>query len=160
MNRQIFFQIVALALILLVPAVQATDTSYRTNPQHTGIYDAPATQPNNVLKWSYDERAGSITGTSEPAGAAIKLDGSDTGEITPYTFDNQNAGAHTLEISLAGYELASKTVTVAAGTTLTADFPLVPVSDIPAPEFPTLALPVGMVLGLIGVIYHIRTRKE
>lgn len=36
----------------------------------------------------------------------------------------------------------------------------VPIPDIPAPEFPTLALPVAMMIGIVGVVYHLKTRKE
>ncbi len=31
---------------------------------------------------------------------------------------------------------------------------------IPAPEFPTLALPVGMIVGMVGMIYVVRTREK
>lgn len=64
MNRQHFFQVLTLALILLVPAVQATDASYRADPQHTGVYAASATQPNNVLKWSFNKQNNPITGAA------------------------------------------------------------------------------------------------
>ena len=61
MKQHFFFPILALAIILLVPVVLATDASYRANPQHTGVYDATGGQPNNVLKWSYDELTNPIT---------------------------------------------------------------------------------------------------
>jgi hypothetical protein len=35
-----------------------------------------------------------------------------------------------------------------------------PFPSIPAPEFPSLALPVGMVLGIAGSVYFIKGRKE
>ena len=35
-----------------------------------------------------------------------------------------------------------------------------PFPSIPAPEFPSLALPVGMVLGLAGSVYFIKGRRE
>ena len=54
--------ILILVLILgVTPAVQATDSMYRGNPQHTGVYDATGSHPNNILKWSRDELTGSIT---------------------------------------------------------------------------------------------------
>jgi hypothetical protein len=35
-----------------------------------------------------------------------------------------------------------------------------PVQSIPAPEFPSLALPVAMMLGIIGSVYFVKGRKE
>ena len=58
------FFILLLMLFLLVPAGQAADTMYRANPQHTGVYDASGTQPNNVLKWSFDEENNPVTGSA------------------------------------------------------------------------------------------------
>ena len=36
----------------------------------------------------------------------------------------------------------------------------IPVPGIPSPEFPTLALPVGLIIGLAGMVEYIKTRKE
>jgi hypothetical protein len=35
-----------------------------------------------------------------------------------------------------------------------------PVPDIPVPEFPTLAVPVAMLVGVVGMVHYVRTRKE
>ena len=35
-----------------------------------------------------------------------------------------------------------------------------PVPDIPAPEFPTLGVPVAMLVGMVGMVHYIRTRRE
>jgi len=39
-------------------------------------------------------------------------------------------------------------------------FYMVTVPEIPAPEFPTVALPVAMIIGVVGVVQVIRNRKE
>ncbi len=44
-----------------------------------------------------------LTVTSEPPGAAIYLDGSDSGEVTPFTFDDLESGTYEVTISLGGY---------------------------------------------------------
>jgi hypothetical protein len=103
---------------------------------------------------------GSIAVTSTPPGAEIKLDGTAMSLTTPNTFTGIGEGPHIVEVSLAGYKTASKTVNVLAGTTVDVDFPLEPDQPLSAPEFPSLALPVGMTIGFIGVVYHIRARKE
>lgn len=45
---------------------------------------------------------GSLTVVSDPAGAAITIDGTDTGEVTPHTF-RLPAGTYTVLVELAGY---------------------------------------------------------
>jgi hypothetical protein len=36
----------------------------------------------------------------------------------------------------------------------------IPVPTIPSPEFPALALPVAMLIGVIGIVQYVKTRKE
>jgi hypothetical protein len=36
----------------------------------------------------------------------------------------------------------------------------IPIPNIPSPEFPTLALPVAMLIGVVGVVEYVRTKKE
>ena len=71
-------------------------------------------------------RTGSLVVTSTPSGAAISIDGIDTGNVTPFTFSPLDQGSHIVELSLAGYQNANKTVIVTAGGSTTADFVLVP----------------------------------
>jgi hypothetical protein len=35
-----------------------------------------------------------------------------------------------------------------------------PIPDIPVPEFPTLGLPVAMLVGVVGAVHYVRTRKD
>jgi hypothetical protein len=39
-------------------------------------------------------------------------------------------------------------------------FIVLPIPDIPVPEFPTLALPIAMMIGVVGAVEYVRTRKE
>jgi len=59
--------------------------------------------------------------TSVPAGAAIMIDGNDTGEVTPATIANLNAGPVDISLELSTYVVTpgSYTVTVIADSVLT-----------------------------------------
>jgi hypothetical protein len=70
---------------------------------------------------------GSIAVTSVPPGAAIYLDGTDTGVVTNGTLTDIPAGVYNVTVTLAGYSPASSSVTVAAGQTATVHFDMVPV---------------------------------
>jgi outer membrane protein assembly factor BamB/PKD repeat protein len=59
--------IIVLLLFLALP-VQAADVMFRANPQHTGVYDTSETQPNNVLKWSFDQQNNQITAPAVAGG--------------------------------------------------------------------------------------------
>src|SRR5512136_2432232 len=71
---------------------------------------------------------GSIHVTSTPSGAEIWIDNVDSGQMTEFTIDGITPGDHTVNVTLAGYEMAAEqTVTVVAGETAQADFVLTPV---------------------------------
>ena len=56
---------------------------------------------------------GQLTVLSEPAGAAVYIDGQDIGEVTPVTLNDVVAGARDLSLRLAGYQTTeAQTVTV------------------------------------------------
>ena len=65
------------------------------------------------------EPTGSIAVTSSPDGAAIFLDGVDTGEVTNTTLTRVSPGDHTVTLTLDGYADAAATVTVAEDQTAT-----------------------------------------
>jgi len=60
---------------------------------------------------------GSIDVSSNPAGAAIYLDGVDTGNITPYIITNVPQGSHTIRLTYWHYKDRQETVMVNAGET-------------------------------------------
>ena len=59
----------------------------------------------------------SISVTSDPAGAAILLDGKDTGKITPATINADKAGNHTILIRKQGYLDETTTANLQTGQT-------------------------------------------
>ena len=69
--------------------------------------------------------AGSLTVHSAPAGAAVTLDGADTGETTPVTFE-LSEGSFELGLTLTGFMPWSRTVQVEQGETTTVTANLVP----------------------------------
>ncbi|AKF05590.1 Thiol-disulfide isomerase [Sandaracinus amylolyticus] len=76
-----------------------------------------AMDPNGVTA-SQEPAAPAATGTIRvvctPAGAAIALDGTDTGRTAPADLEVP-AGEHTITLTLAGYQPITETVNVAAG---------------------------------------------
>ena len=70
---------------------------------------------------------GSLAVTSTPAGAAILLDGADTGEITPHAFDDLLPGGYEVGVSRRNFQTpAAKQVTVEAAGDHAAAFALSP----------------------------------
>jgi hypothetical protein len=61
--------------------------------------------------------AGSISVESNPSGAAIYLDGSDTGNISPHVIIGVEAGAHTVRLTYSHYKDRQEQVRVSAGET-------------------------------------------
>ncbi len=72
------------------------------------------------------QQTGSLSVTSSPGGAAIWIDGANTGQTTPHTFSGLPAGSYLVTVALAGYSPApvDRTVNVYEGQTATADFTL------------------------------------
>ena len=69
------------------------------------------------------QQATTIAVTSTPGGAAIVLDGKETGKTTPWTL-TVPAGSHTVGVRLAGYAAATRTTTVASGKRSSVSFVL------------------------------------
>ncbi|MCB1183839.1 PEGA domain-containing protein [bacterium] len=69
---------------------------------------------------------GSLTVTSDPAGAAILFDGRPTGEVTPHTFTGLAPDLYRVSVALAGYlsAPASDEIDLAAGQTRDVAFAL------------------------------------
>ena len=63
------------------------------------------------------DNTGSISFSSTPGGAQIYLDGSSTGDNTPYTLAGITAGQHAVTLKLKGYQDYNQDVTVTAGQT-------------------------------------------
>jgi hypothetical protein len=91
-------------------------TTWKHYDQHPVMYDG---NPSNDLLMSShgSSDVGTIDIQSNPAGAAVYLDGKNTGYKTPATISGVVAGSHTVRCSLSGYTDQSQTVTVNAGQT-------------------------------------------
>jgi tetratricopeptide (TPR) repeat protein len=101
--------------------------------------------------------------SSEPAGATIKLDGKDTGQVTPAEVQTTR-GARLVELTLAGHHSASDTVTARIGArhelhvalqALPPPPPKAPVAPEPEPEReqpPTTALWITSIVGAAGLV--------
>lgn len=101
--------------------------------------------------------------TSQPPGAAIKVDGQDSGKVTPAELP-LTRGDHTLEFSLPGYQKASDTIAARIGARLELEVALQPVPPPPpvkvAPvvhvaakkQPPTTALWLTGVTGAVGLV--------
>jgi tetratricopeptide (TPR) repeat protein len=102
--------------------------------------------------------------TSTPAGAGIRVDGADTGKVTPAEVELPR-GPHTLELTLAGHSAISEQVTAKAGVRheLHAELqPLPPpppkVAEAPPPppppasDPPTEAIWLTSILGATGLV--------
>ncbi|MCU0630630.1 MAG: PEGA domain-containing protein [Methanoregulaceae archaeon] len=91
-------------------------TTWKHYDQHPVMYDG---NPSNDLLMSShgSSEVGTIDIQSNPAGAAVYLDGKNTGYKTPVTLSGIVAGSHTVRCSLSGYIDQSQTVTVNTGQT-------------------------------------------
>ena len=79
-----------------------------------------------TVPFSLSQQVGSFQVTSSPSGAAIFLDGVDTGRVTPYTFNNQPIGSYSVSVDLEGYGGGySQQVVVSEGGTKNVSFSLV-----------------------------------
>ena len=67
---------------------------------------------------------GSINVVSDPAGAAVYLDGVDTGGVTPYLVTELDPGDYTIKLTYYHYKDKVETVTVKAGKTTDIDWAL------------------------------------
>jgi hypothetical protein len=95
--------------------------------------DAPDRAALQTRIESLRARPGVIAVRSEPAGAAIALDGTDTGRVTPADVEAA-PGEHTIAVSLAGYASASQTVTVGFGARQELAIPALTATPAPEPE--------------------------
>lgn len=92
---------------------------------------------------------GSVSVTSEPAGATISLDNNSLG-ISPLTANDIAVGNHLVTITLEGYQDYSTSILVSAGTTSTVSAILLSVPPtLHSPVFPLTALGA---LGIIGIL--------
>jgi hypothetical protein len=101
-------------------AVDLTDIVFRPGEREIEVFYGRSTTAH------FQTDAGILVVESEPAGAAILLDGSDTGEVTPHTFSELDPGEHIVDVALAHHRVpdGAQTIDVQVGEISTASFSL------------------------------------
>ena len=112
------YLLTCLLLLVLLPAAVSADP------------------PGGVLAAS-----GTISVTSVPAGAAIFLNGTSTGQVTPATIESVPVGSNTILLRFTGYQDYSTPVTVTAGSTAPVSATLTAI--IPAPTITSVVSAYG-----------------
>nr|WP_246269911.1 DUF3344 domain-containing protein [Methanofollis tationis] len=92
--------------------VRVEKEGYKTPDERTVTVKKGST---TAVSFTLAPLTGSISVVSEPQGAAILLDGIDTGKTTDAVIEHVPVGSHTLTLNLAGYTAYSTTVTVEDG---------------------------------------------
>ena len=129
-----------------------------------------ATRPDAPDRAEIEQKAAELLATpaqlvltTEPAGAAIALDGQATGKVTPAAIDVKR-GDHTIVLSLSGYESVTETIAARIGARHELQVVLhaaVVAAPPPAPEVvkvnpgsgkPTTALWITGILGATGLV--------
>jgi PEGA domain-containing protein len=139
--------------------IPLTPDDYTVNVRLTG-YEEPVAQVVTVTDGTtgnvafnlvpIPEPQGNLTVTSVPAGAAIWIDGADTGEITDHNFA-LTPGDYNVYVRLAGYEQpVAQTITVTDKTTVNAAFNLVPIPE-PQGNLTVTSVPAGAAIWIDGV---------
>jgi len=100
-----------------------------------------------TLRLDLARALGSIVVTSAPEGAAIFLDGADTGDVTNATLAGVPAGEHTVTVTKPGYADATATVTVEHDKTVPVHFAL----TIPTGSIAVTSTPDGARIYLDGL---------
>jgi hypothetical protein len=102
---------------------------------------------------------------SEPQGALIYFNDGFSGEITPHTFVDPDPGCYTIKLKYPGYydsDTFSNAPTVCfPGTcSVSGHWTLVQKPYIATPEFPSIFLPVTMIIGFLGAVLLIQRTRE
>jgi DNA-binding beta-propeller fold protein YncE len=87
--------------------------------QNVPVYIPEGQRAISVQLQSSAGLSGAVTMSSSPAGAAIALDGADTGSVTDTTISGLSPGAHSITLALAGAQPVTFIVNVPSGQTVT-----------------------------------------
>jgi hypothetical protein len=83
-----------------IPVITVTVLVYPSGPVYQPVYYYPPGYPYSINSYY---PTGSLTVTSNPSGALVILDGSNSG-TTPYIFTGLTTGYHSVEVDYPGYE--------------------------------------------------------
>jgi hypothetical protein len=78
---------------------------YNGNEQYPTTTGLSVRSVSEILIYSHEEPAGTISVTSVPEGAQIFIDGEEVPDHTPAEIAGMPAGTHTVRVELAGYEV-------------------------------------------------------
>jgi hypothetical protein len=92
----------------------ATEGTYTISVEVSDGHGGTASDSCDIV---VEMKYGSIDIQSSPAGAAVYLNGVDTGNITPYVITDLEPGSYTVELRLYHYKYREQTVTVAPNET-------------------------------------------
>ena len=99
--------------------IRLTKTGYKPYEKTVTVKRDETTDVNAVL----ETLPGSLAIDSDPAGAALFINGVDYG-VTPYSRDSIEAGDYTIRLSKEGYDTLEQTVTVHPGEPMSRTFTL------------------------------------
>ena len=97
--------------------VRCTLNGYSDQSQSVTVNAGKTTSVSLTLQ-SQAPVTGSISVSSSPTGAAVYIDGKNTGYNTPVTLTGISAGSHTIRCSMSGYTDKSQMLIVKAGQTM------------------------------------------
>jgi len=135
---------------LAAAGVPCTGTEFDIQSPYPGTYDLGTGQTitidqidDHTIAWS------TVTNTKV---SCIFMKGADGGDVYSYCYPaGSNSGDSGLTTAKVNGNYAGISHIVLCY--ITAVYPP------PVPEFPTVALPVGMLIGLVGLVYFVRTRE-
>ncbi len=94
-----------------IPVITVTGLVYPSGPVYQPVYYYPPGYPYSINSYY---PTGSLTVTSNPSGAIVGLDGSNSG-TTPYIFTGLTTGYHSVEVDYPGYEAYVTSVYIDSG---------------------------------------------
>jgi hypothetical protein len=104
----------------------ATEDTYTISVEVSDGAEAASDSCNIVVEMKY----GSIDVKSSPAGAAVYLDGVDTGNITPYVITGLTPGTYNIRLEYYHYKNREATLTVNPNETTYINWSLTPASEL------------------------------
>jgi len=136
-----------------LPGWSYNDPFMYSNDGVTSIYVTDAFAPGDIFEvYDNEKLLGTTSAVSGGSGSTEDPVAAYQDPAYSHACFTVPAGRHSIDIkTVAGFESGRGYLMVQDGACP---------GTTPAPEFPTIALPVGMILGLVFIVYSLRTRKE
>ncbi len=113
----------------------------------TTVIDHTFWSPSPSPTPSVEPKNGYLDLSTVPTGAMIKIDGSDSGQVTPYVFP-LSPGSHTYQVSRNGYNSFQETIEIFSEQTVIRTVTLTPVTNLWTLE--VIAIQAGTTKPLVG----------